>query len=154
MERRGVAVKTVMHLLHSKPSQAVYTITPAATVLEAITLMADKGIGALVVTEGDRVVGIVSERDYARKVVLMERSSYDTAVSDIMSSQVVHVGPEQSTEQCMTVMTERRLRHLPVLDEAQRLIGLVSIGDLVKDVISEQQNIIDHLEQYIRGEHG
>lgn len=154
MERRGVAVKTVMHLLQSKPSQAVYTITPAATVLEAITLMADKGIGALVVTEGARVVGIISERDYARKVVLMERSSYDTAVSDIMSSQVVHVGPEQSTEQCMTLMTERRLRHLPVLDEAQRLIGLVSIGDLVKDVISEQQNIIDHLEQYIRGEHG
>ena len=149
MERRGVAVKTVMHLLQSKPSQAVHTITPAATVLEAITLMADKGIGALVVTEGERVVGIVSERDYARKVVLRERSSYDTAVSDIMSSQVVHVGPDQSTEQCMTVMTERRLRHLPVLDESQRLIGLVSIGDLVKAVIEDQQLEIEQLQQYI-----
>lgn len=144
-------MKTVAHLLQSKPSQSVYTISPGATVLEAISLMADKGIGALVVTESERVVGIISERDYARKVILMERSSYDTTVSDIMTAEVMYVSPSQTTQACMALMTENRMRHLPVLVDG-RLIGLISIGDLVKDVISEQQFIIEQLEQYIRGE--
>lgn len=144
-------MKTVMQLLQGKSSQATYTITPQATVLEAISLMAEKGIGALIVAEGDTMVGIVSERDYARKVVLMERSSYNTLVRDIMTSAVLAVTAEESTDKCMGIMTEKRLRHLPVLD-GDKIIGIVSIGDLVKEVISEQQQIIEHLEQYIRGE--
>ncbi|REH40136.1 CBS domain protein [Paraperlucidibaca baekdonensis] len=144
-------MKTVMQLLQGKSEQVTYTITPQATVLEAISLMADKGIGALVVAEGERMVGIVSERDYARKVVLMERSSYNTLVKDIMTSAVLAVTADETTDKCMGIMTEKRLRHLPVLD-GDTIIGIVSIGDLVKEVISEQQQIIEHLEQYIRGE--
>lgn len=144
-------MKTVMQVLQGKSNQATYTITPQATVLEAISLMADKGIGALIVADGDRMVGIVSERDYARKVVLMERSSYNTLVRDIMTSAVLAVTAEETTERCMGIMTEKRLRHLPVLN-GENIIGIVSIGDLVKEVISEQQQIIEHLEQYIRGE--
>lgn len=149
--KEGVLMKTVADILRFKPNQALHTIAPTATVLEAISLMADKGIGALVVMEGEQVVGIVSERDYARKVVLMERSSYNTQVCDIMSSNVITVTPNQSNEFCMTLMTDKRLRHLPVLDDG-KLIGLISIGDLVKDIISDQQSMIRHLEQYIRGE--
>lgn len=144
-------MKTVADILKSKSNAQIYTISPTATVLEAISLMADKGIGALVVTEGEAVVGIVSERDYARKIVLMERSSYNTEVSHIMSSDVMTVSPKQSNEFCMTLMTEKRLRHLPVIDGG-KLIGLISIGDLVKDIISDQQSLIQQLEQYIRGE--
>jgi CBS domain-containing protein len=144
-------MKTVADILKSKNNAQIYTISPTATVLEAISLMADKGIGALVVTEGEAVVGIVSERDYARKIVLMERSSYNTEVSHIMSSDVMTVSPKQSNEFCMTLMTEKRLRHLPVIDGG-KLIGLISIGDLVKDIISDQQSLIQQLEQYIRGE--
>ncbi len=144
-------MKTVMQVLQGKSNQATYTITPQATVLEAISLMADKGIGALIVAEGDRMVGIVSERDYARKVVLMERSSYNTLVRDIMTGTVLAVTAEETTERCMGIMTEKRMRHLPVLN-GENIIGIVSIGDLVKEVISEQQQIIEHLEQYIRGE--
>jgi CBS domain-containing protein len=144
-------VKTVMQVLQGKSNQATYTITPQATVLEAISLMADKGIGALIVAESDRMVGIVSERDYARKVVLMERSSYNTLVRDIMTSAVLAVTADETTERCMAIMTEKRMRHLPVLS-GDNIIGIVSIGDLVKEVISEQQQIIEHLEQYIRGE--
>lgn len=145
-------MKTVADILKAKPSAQVHSIWPTATVLEAISLMADKGIGALVVCEGEKVVGIVSERDYARKVVLMERSSYNTEVSEIMTHDVMTVTPEQSNEYCMKLMTEKRLRHLPVLDNG-KLVGLVSIGDLVKDIISDQQSMIRQLEQYIRGEH-
>ncbi len=144
-------MKTVMQVLQGKSNQATYTITPQATVLEAISLMADKGIGALIVAEGERMVGIVSERDYARKVVLMERSSYNTLVRDIMTSAVLAVTADETTERCMAIMTEKRMRHLPVLS-GDNIIGIVSIGDLVKEVISEQQQIIEHLEQYIRGE--
>lgn len=144
-------MKTIADLLKTKADTHIYTISPHATVLEAITLMADKGIGALVVTEGEAVVGIISERDYARKIVLMERSSYDTEVAAIMSHTVITVTPGQSNEHCMELMTEKRLRHLPVLEDG-RLIGLVSIGDLVKDIISDQKNLISHLENYIRGE--
>lgn len=148
---RLVPMKTIAELLKLKSDQHTHTISPQATVLEAITLMAEKGIGALVVTEGDRVVGIVSERDYARKVVLMERSSYNTVVDAIMTHNVITVTPDQSNEYCMALMTEKHLRHLPVLENG-KLIGLISIGDLVKDIITAQKDMINHLESYIRGE--
>jgi CBS domain-containing protein len=115
--------------------------------------MAEKSIGALVVTEGERVVGIITERDYARKIVLMARSSKDTSVREIMSSAVMYVRPDQTSEECMMLMTENRLRYLPVMDDG-KLIGLVSIGDLVKDIISEQKFVIEQLEHYITGERG
>ena len=141
------------HILNSKPDHIVYTITPAASVFDAVRLMAEKSIGALVVTEGERVIGMVTERDYARKIVLMARSSKETAVSDIMTTAVMYVHPDQTSEECMALMTQHRLRHLPVLDQG-KLIGLISIGDLVKDIISEQKFIIQQLEHYISGEHG
>jgi CBS domain-containing protein len=141
------------HILNSKPDHTVYTITPKASVFDAVKLMAEKSIGALVVTEGERVIGMVTERDYARKIVLMARSSKETAVRDIMTTSVMYVHPDQTSEECMALMTQHRLRHLPVLDKG-KLIGLISIGDLVKDIISEQKFIIQQLEHYISGEHG
>lgn len=144
-------MKSVADILRSKPQHHVHTIWPSATVLEALTLMAAKGIGALVVVEGDEVVGIISERDYARKIALMERSSYTTEVSEIMTSNVITVSPEHRARHCMELMTEKRLRHLPVLDNG-KLVGLVSIGDVVKDIITDQESMIRQLEQYIRGE--
>lgn len=143
-------MQTVSAILASKNNQATYTISPDATVMDAITLMADKGIGALIVTKDDKVVGILSERDYARKVALMERSSYSTSVSEIMTANVITVTPKDKTEFCMQLMTDKHLRHLPVLD-GDRLLGLISIGDLVKNVISEQQKLIEQLQQYISG---
>ena len=144
-------MKTAAQILRSKPDQIVHTIEPTASAYEAVKLMADRNVGALVVVEHGKVVGIVSERDYARKVALMERSSKDTPLRDIMSSPVMYVNPEQTTDQCMVLMTENRLRHLPVMDSGQ-LIGLVSIGDLVKATISDQQFIIEQLEHYISGQ--
>jgi CBS domain-containing protein len=144
-------MQTVEQILQIKQDRTVYTITPAAMVLDAIKLMAAKRIGALLVTEGQQIVGIVTERDYARKVILMGRSSHETPVRDIMTSPVMYVRPDQTNVQCMALMTENRLRHLPVIDNGE-LIGLISIGDLVKDIISEQQFIIEQLEHYIRGE--
>jgi len=146
-------MKTVAHILATKSDKNVYTITSAAPVLDAVKLMAERRIGSLLVRDGESIVGIVTERDYARKVVLMGRSSSDTPVRDIMTSSVMYVRPDNTNEQCMALMTENRLRHLPVMQEG-RLIGIVSIGDLVKDIISEQQFIIQQLEQYIRGERG
>jgi len=143
-------MKTASDLLKSKPDQTVFTIAPTSSVFEAVQLMADKNIGALLVTEDMHVVGIVSERDYARKVTLMSRSSRDTQVRDIMTPDVMYVRPEHTTEECMVLMTENRLRHLPVMDGG-KLLGLVSIGDLVKDIISEQKFIIEQLEHYISG---
>jgi CBS domain-containing protein len=143
----------VAHILNAKPDHAVYTIAPTVSVFDAITLMADKGIGALVVVEGEKVVGIISERDYARKIALMARSSKETLVLDIMTTSVMYVLPTHTSEECMALMTEHRLRHLPVIDKG-RLIGLISIGDLVKDIISEQKFIIQQLEHYITGELG
>jgi CBS domain-containing protein len=137
-------------ILDSKPDHTVYTITPSASVFDAVKLMAEKSIGALVVVEGEKIVGIITERDYARKVVLMSRSSKDAAVRDIMTTSVMYVLPSQTSEECMALMTEHRLRHLPVIDKG-RLIGLISIGDLVKDIISEQKLIIQQLEHYISG---
>lgn len=144
-------MKSVADLLRSKPSAEIHSIGPHRTVLEAITLMAEKGVGALVVVDAGKVVGIISERDYARKIVLMERSSYNTEVCEIMSSHVISVQPHESNEHCMKLMTDKRLRHLPVLD-GEKLVGMVSIGDLVKDIISDQQSMIRQLESYIRGE--
>ncbi|MGE5129472.1 MAG: CBS domain-containing protein [Sphingomonadaceae bacterium] len=141
---------TVAQILKSKPEQSVATISPEASVFEAVQKMAEKNIGALVVMEGGKVVGMVSERDYARKVTLMARSSRDTAVRDIMTGRVMYVRPDQTNEECMALMTENRLRHLPVM-QGERLVGLISIGDLVKDIISEQKFIIEQLEHYIAG---
>lgn len=141
----------VAEILKSKADTAVYTVAPDATVLEALRLMADKGIGALVVADGPSILGIVTERDYARKVALMGRSSESTPVREVMTGAVKCVRPNQTGEQCMQLMTSGRLRHLPVVDEAEKLIGMVSIGDLVKDTISEQKFIIEQLEHYIHG---
>lgn len=143
-------MQTVAHILHSKSNQTVCHIAPTASILDALKLLAEKGIGALLVMEGEQIVGIVSERDYTRKVELVGRSATDTPVSDIMTSSVLFVSPEHSNEQCMALMTENRLRHLPVLQNG-RLVGLISIGDLVKDIISEQQFTIQQLEHYIHG---
>lgn len=144
---------TVANIIRSKPDQAVHAISPAATMREALERMARHNIGAMLVMEGDRIVGIVTERDYARKCVLMGRKSRETPVRELMTSPVMYVGPDETNEHCMALMTENRLRHLPVLDEG-RLVGLVSIGDLVKDIISEQQFVIEQLERYIAGGHG
>ena len=141
---------TVAEILKSKPQVQVYAVAPSDTVLAALRLMADKGIGALLVMEGGQIAGIFTERDYARKVVLLGRASGDTPVREVMTQAVRFVRPEQSSEHCMALMTENRLRHLPVVDEGQ-VVGLVSIGDLVKSVISEQQFIIEQMELYITG---
>jgi CBS domain-containing protein len=143
---------SVAQLLKTKPNNTiVFTIGADDSVYEAIKLMAEKGIGALVVTDGDSIAGIITERDYARKVVLMDRSSKATPVRDIMSKAVRFVRPDQTTDDCMALMTERRMRHLPVI-ENDRLVGMVSIGDLVKNIIAEQQFTIQQLEFYIHGE--
>lgn len=139
----------VMQLLEAK-GHDVWSIYPDASVYEAIEMMADKEIGALVVLEGDSLVGVLSERDYARKVVLQGRSSKDTKIREIMTSRVAFAKPEQSVEECMAMMTDKRVRHLPVMD-GDRLLGLISIGDLVKAIIEEQQQTIQQLEQYISG---
>jgi len=146
-------MKTVAEILKEKGDQAVHSIGPDASVFEAVALMAQKNVGALLVMEGERIVGMLSERDYARKVVLMSRSSKDTRLREIMTSSVIYVHPSQSSEECMAVMTENRVRHLPVLDDDDRLVGLISIGDLVKGIISEQKFIIEQLQHYISGEH-
>ena len=144
-------MKTTAEILRSKATQTVYTIAPTASVFEAVTLMAQKGIGALLVMEGEKIVGIVTERDYARKIILMGRSSKETPVRVIMTPEVMYVRPDHTNDECMALMTENRIRHLPVMDNG-KLIGLLSIGDLVKDIISEQRFTIEQLEQYIRGE--
>jgi CBS domain-containing protein len=138
---------TVRQLLDRK-DRAVFSVGPEAPVLEAIRAMADHHVGALLVMTGEVLAGIVSERDYARKVILRGRSSSDTPVRDIMTSPVLTVSPETSVEQCMQLVTDKRVRHLPVV-EAGRVVGMVSIGDLVKAVIAEQQQQIEQLESYI-----
>jgi CBS domain-containing protein len=144
-------MRSVAEILKSKADQTVYTITPAVSVFDAVKLMAEKNIGALVVIEEEKIVGIITERDYARKIVLMARSSKDTRVREVMSSSVMQVRPDQRSVECMALMTEHRLRHLPVVD-SDKLIGVVSIGDLVKDIISQQEFVIHQLEHYISGE--
>ncbi|MES2868703.1 MAG: CBS domain-containing protein [Pseudomonadota bacterium] len=145
-------MKTAAQLLKLKvaQNQQVHSIAPDAMVLEALKLMAEKNVGALPVIDGGKVVGVISERDYARKVVLQGRSSVGTPVSAIMSSPVVTADSQQSLERCMEVMTDSHLRHLPVVEDGE-LIGLLSIGDLVKAAIGEQAELISQLEHYIRG---
>jgi CBS domain-containing protein len=126
----------------------VWSIDPEASVFDAIGMMADKEVGALVVMDADKLVGVVTERDYARKVVLQGRSSKGTKIKDIMTSRVAYARPDQSVEECMAVMTEQRIRHLPVMD-GEEVLGIISIGDLVKAIIEEQQHVIAQLEQYI-----
>ena len=146
-------MKTVAQVLKLKVkhNQQVHTIAPHQMVLEALMLMAEKNVGALPVLENGLVVGVISERDYARKLVLHGLSSVRTPVSAIMSSPVVTVDSHQTVETCMGIMTDSHLRHLPVVENGQ-LLGLLSIGDLVKEAIAEQADLIRQLEQYIRGE--
>jgi len=139
---------TKVRMMLGSPKRNVWTISPDSTVYEALQLLAEKDIGALIVTEGDQVVGIFSERDYARKVILDERSSRDTTVREIMSKRVLHVTPEHTMDECMALMTVKRFRHLPVV-EYGRLVGVVSIGDAVKSIMSDQQLLIEQLENYI-----
>ena len=143
-------MKTAADVLKAKAHQAVLTIAPTASVFDALRLMAEKNIGALLVLEGEAVAGIISERDYARKIILMARSSRETPVSEIMTTAVMYVRPTQTTEECMVLMTENRLRHLPVMDGG-KLLGLISIGDLVKSIISDQKFMIEQLEHYNSG---
>lgn len=140
-------MKSLLQLLEAK--RALISISPGATVLEALQLMATHDIGALLVMDQDKPVGIFSERDYARKVVLQGKASKDTPVRDIMSDKVIFVTLRQSVAECLAVMTDRRIRHLPVLDEHGAVAGLVSIGDLVKETLSEQSFVIEQLEHYI-----
>jgi CBS domain-containing protein len=142
-------MKTVEQLLQDKPT-ALIGIGPTATVLDALKLLAEKNVGAVLVMEGHRLVGIFSERDYARKVALKGKSSADTPISDVMSRGVVCVGLAHTNEDCMSLMTSKHIRHLPVVD-GERVVGLLSIGDLVKHLISEQQFVISQLESYIHG---
>lgn len=140
-------MKTVKQLLQAKGSQ-IFAIAPDARVFDALKLMAEREVGALVVMEGGKLAGIISERDYARKVILHGKSSHDIQVRDIMTAKVITVHAGQTVEECMALMTGKRIRHLPVTD-GERLIGVVSIGDLVKEVIAEQEQTIRQLESYI-----
>lgn len=140
-------MKTVTQLLQVK-GREVHAVAPDTSVFDAIKLMAQKGIGALVVLDQGRLAGMLSERDYARKVILAGRSSQSTAVREIMSDKVVTVRPEQTVEDCMALMTDQRIRHLPVVDGG-KLVGVVSIGDLVKEVIADREETIKQLESYI-----
>jgi CBS domain-containing protein len=140
-------MKLIQQLIDSK-GRDVWSVAPQDPVYDAISLMAEKQVGALMVLNDGKPVGIVSERDYARKVILSGRSSKDTPVQDIMSTRVVCTHPKQTVEECMALMTDKRVRHLPVIDH-KALVGIISIGDLVKAIIHEQQFIIDQLEQYI-----
>ena len=142
-------MKTVAQILRTKGHE-VLSISPEMSVFEALGLMAEKNVGALLVVEGGRLAGIFSERDYARKVILKGKSSKETLVREIMSSHVLYVRPEQTIEDCMALMTDKRVRHLPVLD-AERVVGVISIGDVVKDIISEQEFLIEQLQNYITG---
>src|SRR2546425_8568516 len=140
---------TIREILNQKGG-TVWSISPNAMVFDAIQLMADKNIGALLVIEGGKLAGILSERDYTRKVALKGKSSKQTPVREILSEQVIHVGPSHTVEECMRLMTEHRVRHLPVLD-GDRIVGIVSIGDLVNWIITAQTTTIHQLQTYITG---
>jgi len=140
----------VAEILKAKAYAAVQTIAPDASVLDALRIMAERQIGALLVVQDGRIEGILTERDYARKIALLGRTSADTPVREVMTRSVMFVHPHQTSEQCMQIMTDKRLRHLPVLD-GEQLIGIISIGDLVADIISEQKFIIEQMTHYIGG---
>ena len=143
-------VVTIATVLKHKGSE-VWSVPPSASVYEAIETMASRGVGALLVIDQGKLAGVISERDYARKVILKGKSSKETPVHEIMSSHVLYVRPEQTLEDCMALMTDKRVRHLPVLEEEQRVVGVISIGDVVKDILSEQEFIIEQLQNYITG---
>jgi len=142
-------MRRVKEILADKGND-IWSIGPDATVYDAIHLLAEKMIGALLVLDGDALVGVISERDYARNIILKDKSSRDTVVGDIMTKDVITVGPEEDVGACMTLMTDKRIRHIPVLRDG-KLIGVLSIGDLVRAVIAEQQSTIVDLEKYISG---
>ena len=141
---------TVTQVLHNKPEQAVYTIAPDATKIKTKNQIKKKEIGALVVTHEDGVVGILSERDYTRKIALMERTSFNTTVNEIMTAKVLTITRAFTVEECLELITDKHLRHLPIVENGQ-LIGLISIGDLVKAAMEDQKKLIDQLQQYISG---
>jgi CBS domain-containing protein len=143
------ASTNVRQILQAKGSQ-VWSVGPDESVFKALEMMADKNVGALMVMKSDALVGMFSERDYARKVILHGRASRDTAVRDVMSDHVVTVSPEKTVADCMLLMTEHHIRHLPVVEQ-ERILGLVSIGDVVKAIMSEQSFLIDQLQNYIQG---
>jgi CBS domain-containing protein len=142
-------MKLVKHLLDSK-GRHVISVAPGSSVFDAIKIMADKAVGSLLVMDGEGLLGIVTERDYARKVILKGRASESTTVSEIMTTEILSATSLQSVNDCMELMTEHRIRHLPVVED-DRVIGLISIGDLVQAIISDQQEEIEQLEQYISG---
>ena len=143
-------MKTLKQLLESKSKQLAF-IAPDQTVLRALEVMAENDVGALLVMDGNVLAGVFSERDYARKVILQGNSSKHTKVSEVMSGKVVYVTLDRTIEECMAIMTEKHFRHLPVLDDAHNVVGIVSIGDLIKETISQQKFIISQLENYISG---
>jgi len=142
-------MKTARDLLREKGTQ-IYATSPDASVYDALQQMAEKNIGALIVFEGERLVGLISERDYARKIVLKNKFSRETAVTEIMSRDVVTVAPDKNLEECMEVITEHRVRHLPVVED-DRVLGIISIGDVVKGIIDHKEFIIEQMEYYIKG---
>lgn len=142
-------MRTVKDILDSK-GYDIWAVKPDDTVFDAVKLMAERGVGSLLVLDGEKLVGIVTERDYARKIILDDKSSKDTTVSEVMTKKVLCATPERTIEECMALMTDKRARHLPVVDH-KRVIGVVSIGDLVKAMINEQQVLIDQLQHYISG---
>ena len=145
-------MKTTVEQILMQKGRDVWTISPNATVMEALKLMAEKNVGALVVTHDDEVVGIISERDYARKVVLRNKASINTKVKEIMTEKVYYVGPKSTVEECLTLMTQQSIRHLPVLKNGD-LVGLISVGDVVKTIIGQQETEIRELSDYISGKY-
>jgi len=143
-------MKTIKQLIGTSPRTPI-SAAPGDTVLAALKLMAEKGIGAVVVMDGEKLAGIFSERDYARKVVLCGKNSTDTKVAEVMTDKVFYVSPEHTVDQVMALMTDKRIRHMPVLDAQQRVLSLVSLGDMVKETIAEQAFKIEQLERYIAG---
>ena len=143
-------MKTLKQLIESK-NKRLAAVAPDQSVLRALEVMAENDVGALLVLDGKRLAGVFSERDYARKVILQGKASKSTKVSEIMTGKVVYVTLNRSVEECMAIMTEKRFRHLPVLDDDHNVVGIVSIGDLIKETISQQKFIIDQLESYITG---
>jgi CBS domain-containing protein len=143
-------MKTLKQLLAGKDRQLA-VVSPRDTVFHALTVMSANNVGALLVLDGEQLVGVFSERDYARKIILQGKSSKETAVSEIMSDKVAYVTPAATLDECMALMTEKHFRHLPVLDETGGVVGMISIGDLVKETISSQKFMIQELERYIAG---
>jgi CBS domain-containing protein len=142
-------MKTVRHILHEKGT-AVFAVPPDASVRDAVRTMGDNDIGVLVITRGENVVGIISERDIARKIILNDTSPVTTPVSDIMTTEIITVTPDKSIDECMALMSSKHIRHLPVTD-GKKLVGLISIGDVVKATITEKEQLIKELQNYISG---